>query len=82
MARAALWSLAYIGSALSNGPRSGLRDIAHLPRDPALRIAIEMLSSCPMKVLHPSYCARIFAVTQPPKERCTLTDPSSIAEAH
>jgi len=51
VARAALWSLAYIGSALSNGPRSGLRDIAHLLRDPALRIAIEMLSSCPMKVL-------------------------------
>ena len=51
VARAALWSLAYIGAALSNGPRSGLRDISNLLRDPALRIAFDMLSSCPLKVM-------------------------------
>ena len=50
VARAAVWSLAYIGCALRGLPRSGLRECSLLLREPGLRIAVEMLSSCPLKV--------------------------------
>ena len=50
VARAAVWSLAYIGCALRGRPRAGLRECSILLRESGLRIAFEMLSSCPLKV--------------------------------